>query len=85
MQRTPFRPWLWGGLAGLLLIPLAGMQLSAEVDWTGADFALAALLLALLGLAIEAVLRLPSAALRVTAVTGVVAGFAVLWGWLATM
>ncbi len=41
----------------LLMIPLIGMQISAEVNWTGFDFLVMAILLAGLGLMIEFVLR----------------------------
>lgn len=41
----------------LLLIPLIGMQLSEEVNWTGFDFLVAAALLLGTGLFIELALR----------------------------
>lgn len=41
----------------LLMIPLIGMQFSAEVNWSAFDFLLMAILLSSLGLMIEFVLR----------------------------
>lgn len=40
-----WRPVMWGAIASLLLLPPAAMQFTDEVQWTGYDFAVAALLL----------------------------------------
>ena len=40
--------WLvWGGAAGLLLVPLAAMQFTSEVNWTPGDFVLMGTILGL--------------------------------------
>jgi peptidoglycan/LPS O-acetylase OafA/YrhL len=44
-MRAPWRPWLWGGVALLLLIPGAAMLAGGDIDWGAEDFAFAALLL----------------------------------------
>lgn len=36
---NPMRPAVWGAAALLLLLPLAAMQFTADVDWTLLDFA----------------------------------------------
>lgn len=40
-----WRVILWGGVAGLLALPLVAMQFTAEVNWGPEDFAFAAVLL----------------------------------------
>lgn len=45
------------GIGVLLLIPLIAMQFTSEVDWSLADFIIAAFLLLSTGLVIELVLR----------------------------
>ncbi len=50
--------WLvWGGAAGLLLLPLVAMQFTAEVHWTLSDFVVMGALLALVGGAYELAVR----------------------------
>lgn len=44
----------------ILLLPLIGMQFSSEVNWTGSDFIIAGILLAIVGLSIELVFKLAS-------------------------
>lgn len=41
-----WRALMWGGAAGLLLLPLVAMQFTDEVRWTGGDFVFAAAMLA---------------------------------------
>jgi hypothetical protein len=49
---------LWTGLCALCLIPVIGVQVSREVNWTGFDFAVFAAILIVFGLGVEAILRL---------------------------
>lgn len=35
---SPWRPVVWAGAAFMLLAPLAAMQFTHEVNWTGSDF-----------------------------------------------
>lgn len=52
------RTAMWLALAAILLAPLVAMRFTSEVNWTGSDFAAAAMLLGALGLAVEAATRL---------------------------
>lgn len=57
--RVAWRAMLWGGLGLLLALPALAMRLRAEgVDWSASDFAIMGVLLAALGLGIEAAVRL---------------------------
>ena len=57
--RSAWRAMMWGGLALLLLLPALAMQLGAGgVDWSASDFIIMGVLLAALGLGIEAAVRL---------------------------
>lgn len=38
LRRSPVRWLVWGGAAGLLLLPLVAMQFTTEVNWDGFDF-----------------------------------------------
>jgi hypothetical protein len=38
LRRGPWRWLVWGGAAGLLLLPLVAMQFTEEVQWDGFDF-----------------------------------------------
>lgn len=48
----------WSAAAALLALPAIAMQFTDEVDWTGGDFIVAAVLLLVTGLAAEGGLRL---------------------------
>jgi hypothetical protein len=71
-------------IAGLLLIPLIAMQFIDEVNWSVADFLVAAVLLVVTGLAIDLVLnKVTDTKLRVI-LFGIVLAFLVLvWAELA--
>lgn len=43
--RAGWRPYVWAGIAMVLLAPLLAMQFTDQVRWTGFDFAVAATLL----------------------------------------
>lgn len=49
----PWRIVLWGSALLALLSPLVAMQFSGEVNWSGGDFAAAALLFGMAGGAVE--------------------------------
>lgn len=67
-----------------LLAPLLPMQFTAEVAWTGSDFAAAALLLGVAGFAGLRAARLRGPLLRRVALVGAVAlAFAAVWVELA--
>ena len=84
-SRGAWRAMLWGGLALLLALPALAMSLGAEgVDWSASDFVVMGLLLAALGLGIEAAVRLlANWRGRLIAIGAVVAVFLAIWVELA--
>ncbi len=75
---------LWGGLIALWLLPLAAMQVTTEVAWDRQDFVLFAVMLTVVGGAIEAGVRLSGApAYRLGVAVAAVAGFLLVWANLA--
>jgi hypothetical protein len=80
LKGRPWRPLLWAGLAALLALPLIAMQFTRAVDWNGADFLAAAMLLVGTAVAIELAVRfIDRPALRVGAVIGAVGCAALIW------
>ena len=73
--------WLvWGGAICLLLLPLVAMQFTAEVDWTGDDFAVMGVMLGTVCLVFELAVRVArSHAYVVGAGVAVVTGFLLTW------
>lgn len=70
--------------AALLLIPLVAMRYTAEVNWTGSDFAVAWVLLAGAGLAYKLITqRTGHLAYRAGSALGVATALMVVWGNLA--
>ena len=53
------RTAMWLAIGTMLVAPLVVMQVTPEVSWTPSDFAVAAALLIVLGLACELVARSP--------------------------
>ena len=85
-NRNWIRPLGWGAAAALLLAPLAAMKLipNSGVDWTGSDFALAAVLIGTVGLLIELAVRASShRSYRLGALIGAGTGFLLIWSDLA--
>ena len=82
-KRRPGIPWRmvgWSIPALLLLLPLVAMQFTDEVNWTGSDFVIAALLFGSVGLAFEFIVRKSnSLAYRSGAALAVVAAFLTIW------
>lgn len=70
--------------AALLSVPLIAMQFTGEVNWQFGDFAVFAAMLLVLGLAIEAGLRLAkSRIMRAGAISGAIVLFLGVWAALA--
>lgn len=83
--RGMWRAMLWGGLAILLALPALAMALRVEgVDWSASDFAIMGALLALVGLGIEAVMRVVQGRReRRIALGAIVVLFLLVWAELA--
>lgn len=83
-RRNRLRPFVWGGLAALLTIPLIAMKFTAEVDWSPFDFLVMGAMLAVVGGGYELTIRLSDNALyRFGAGVAVVTGFLLVWANLA--
>ncbi len=68
----------------MLLAPAIAMQFTSEVNWGPGDFGLFASLLAAVGCAFEALVRMtPRRAFRIAGAVVIVAAFLLLWGELA--
>lgn len=75
---------VWGGLIALFLLPLVAMQFTDEVAWTGFDFAVFGVMLAVAGGLFELALRLSGdISYRVAAGLAIAAGFLLVWVNLA--
>lgn len=76
----PWRILGWSIPALLLLLPLVAMRFTDEVNWTGSDFVVAAVLFGSVGLAFELIVRRSSSlAYRAGAALAVVAAFLTIW------
>ena len=76
----PWRALCWGGAAGLLLLPLAAMRFTSEVNWTVGDFIFAALLLGIVGVTFELTVRVTRNWLQRAAVGfALAAAFSTIW------
>ncbi len=75
-----WRPALWALLGVLLLLPAIAMLFTDEVRWTGADFIAAAVILAVVGCAIELIVRfVDQSVLRMALVCGVILAALAIW------
>jgi len=71
---------LWALLGVLLLLPAIAMLFTDEVRWTGADFIAAAAIFAVVGCAIELIVRfIDQAVLQITLVCGVILAALAIW------
>jgi hypothetical protein len=76
----PWRIVGWSIPALLLLLPLVAMRYTDEVNWTGFDFVVAAMLFGSVGLAFELIVRKSrSLAYRSGAALAIVAAFLTIW------
>lgn len=75
---------VWGGAGLLLLTPLVAMQFTDAVAWTGSDFAIMGLMLAIVCGGLELTVRLSrNYAARAGAAVALAAGFVLTWMNLA--
>lgn len=82
--RLNWRVIYWALASLVLIVPAVGMQLSDEVKWGPRDFLVMGLLVVLVGLALEAVVRLGmTRAKQGLALLGVGAAFLLIWAELA--
>ena len=73
-------PALWAILGVLLLLPAIAMLFTDEVRWTGADFSAAAAIFAVVGFAIELIVRFVNqSVLRMSLVCGVILAALAIW------
>lgn len=76
----PWRIIGWGAAAFLLLVPLAAMQFTGEVNWTLSDFIFAGIMFAIVGGILElAVWRSPKWSYRIAVGLAVASGFLHVW------
>ena len=79
-----FHPILWTGGAAMLLVPAAAMLLTSEMNWGLEDFAVFAVMLAVLCLSVEAAWHwLDTPLKRFGAVIFTVLVFLIVWAELA--
>lgn len=72
------------GTAAILMLPLLAMQFTREVNWTGSDFVVAAVLLGVTGLALElGVARLADMKRRLLRAGAIALAFVYAWAELA--
>ena len=75
-----WRPALWTLFGVLLLFPAIAMFFTDEVRWTGTDFVAAATLFAVVGGAIELIVRFVNqSALRTALICGVTLAALAIW------
>ena len=74
----------WGALAALLALPAVAMQFTPNVNWSGGDFVVAAILLGLLGGGLELAFRIGRGGLRSAGIAlFTLLAFLTLWANLA--
>ncbi len=77
---NPWRLWVWGAAACLLALPLVAMQFTREVNWTGADFLVFAIMLGAACTIYELGAKMSSnSAYRAATAIAAVAGFVIVW------
>lgn len=83
-RRNRWSMAIWGGAACLLLLPLIAMQFTTGVNWSGTDFLVMGVLLAIVCGGYEFATRMSdSTAYRAGAAVAIGAGFLTIWVNLA--
>lgn len=76
----PWRRLMWGGIAGLLALPLVAMQFTDEVQWGPEDFLAMGIMLGTVGAGMEVAVRMSrNLAYRMAFALSLAAGFLLLW------
>ena len=71
-------------IVAILMLPIIGMMISEEVNWSIADFFIAAILLSIVGLGVDFVFsKLKTRRSRMLALMIIFIVFALVWGELA--
>ena len=84
MKRNREYRLIIGITALLLLLPLIAMQFTAEVNWTGFDFLVAAILLLATGFTAESIIRkIRTPKYKIMSVLSLIVVFLLLWIELA--
>jgi hypothetical protein len=75
---------IWGGAAGLLLLPFIAMRFTSEVNWGAADFLVMGIMLAVVCGVVELVVRLTGSwAYRLGVFAAIGSAFLITWANLA--
>lgn len=69
----------WSAAAGLILLPLAAMQFTSEVNWTASDFIAAAVMFGSVGLGLELAVRRGNRAYTIAAALALLVSFLSFW------
>lgn len=82
-ERSGANPWRiagWSIAALILLLPLIAMRFTSEVNWTAGDFIFAALLMGIVGVALELTVRMTrSSAHRAGVAAALATAFLTVW------
>lgn len=79
-RSSPWRFAGWSIAALILLLPLIAMRFTSEVNWSAGDFLFAALLIGVVGIALELTVRVTrNAAHRAAIAVALAAGFLTIW------
>lgn len=71
-------------IVAILMLPIIGMMISENVNWSIADFVIAAILLSIVGLGVDSVFsKLKTRRSRMLALMIIFIVFALVWGELA--
>lgn len=77
---NPLRWLVWGGIAGLVLLPAVAMRFTREVNWTPLDFIFAGIVLGLAGVSWEVAARtLRDPRWRICAALAIIAAVLLVW------
>ena len=83
-EKSQRRKIIAGVIVVVLMLPLIGMMISENVNWSIADFVIAVILLSIVGLGVDFIFsKLKKRRARILALIIVFMLFAIVWGELA--